>query len=249
LQDLAKLRQKTLEQREATTGEPGKITQDEDSKMEADALDTIEIINDCYGLAHGAVDNVPGTLSWAIYHLIRDEKLRDEIMQKVNQLLLSKQRDYLELDDLDEVPELTAVFYECNRLYWAGYTFRKVMKTTQLKNNSKTIHEGTFIGSQNLRMNSTHFPKPEVFDIQRHLGPESEAKRAGVFFPAFGYGKHRCLGQQFALLEMSNAVVSLFKRFSLNLVSNDTPVLDKFQISGMLNTTPPIMVEFSRITS
>jgi len=249
IQDLAKAQQKKLDELQAAApSETHKLSQDELNRMEAEALDVIEIINDCYGLAHGAVDNVPGTLSWAIYHFIRDEKLLDEVMQKVKQVLASKQRDHLELDDLEEVPELMAVFFECNRLYWAGYTFRKVMETKQLKN-GKVIKAGTFIGSQSLRMSSTHFSKPEVFDIKRHLGPECEAKRAGVFFPAFGYGKHRCLGERFALLEMSNAVISLFKRFSLRLVSTAEPVLDKHQISGMLNTTPPIMVEFSRITS
>jgi len=209
-------------------------------------LDPVEIVNDCYGLAHGAIDNVPGTLAWGIYHLIREEKVRDGIIHKIDQLLQSKQKEFLELDDLEALPELVAVFYECNRLYWSGYTNRKVLKTVQLAN-GKWIRQGTFIGSRNLRMDPSLFPNPERFDITRHLNADCQAKRAGVFFPAFGFGRHRCLGQQLALLEMSNALYGLFKRFDLRLVSTEEPVLNKLQISGMLMTMKPLTIEYSRI--
>ena len=60
------------------------------------------------------------------------------------------------------------------------------------------------------------FPDPERFDVDRFLPERAEGSRPGVFAP-FGLGRHACLGQGLAQLQMVLNVATLLRRADLEL--------------------------------
>ena len=52
------------------------------------------------------------------------------------------------------------------------------------------------------------YPEPEKFVPARWLDPESPANTNPKNWLIFGSGPHKCIGQEYALLNMSNVIVN-----------------------------------------
>jgi len=64
------------------------------------------------------------------------------------------------------------------------------------------------------------FPEPMRFDPDRFAPPRLEDKQDYAFIP-FGGGRHKCMGNAFALLQVKAILAVLLRRFEFELVSSD----------------------------
>lgn len=62
------------------------------------------------------------------------------------------------------------------------------------------------------------FKNPEVFDPDRFAPPREEDKRDFAFVP-FGGGRHKCMGNAFALLQIKAILAILLRRYEFELVN------------------------------
>jgi len=69
------------------------------------------------------------------------------------------------------------------------------------------------------RMGSV-FPEPMRFDPDRFAPPRLEDKQDYAFIP-FGGGRHKCMGNAFALLQVKAILAVLLRRFEFELVSSE----------------------------
>ncbi|PNY27111.1 Cytochrome P450 52A1 [Tolypocladium capitatum] len=170
-------------------------------------------------------DTTAGTLSWAIYELARHPdvvaKLRNEILDTVGP---DKPPTY---EHLKNMPYLKAVLNETLRLYPAvPFNIRLALCDTTLPHGGGPdgseplpVLKDTPILYSTLVMQrrpdlyppvSDDFADPEVFSPDRwarwHPKPHE-------YIP-FNAGPRICIGQQFALAEMSYVLVRMFQRFS-----------------------------------
>ncbi len=67
---------------------------------------------------------------------------------------------------------------------------------------------------------SEHFEHPRAFDPDRFAPPRSEDANPWAFV-AFGGGRHKCMGNAFALLQVKAILATLLRRYELELVSED----------------------------
>ncbi|MBX3273181.1 MAG: cytochrome P450 [Sandaracinaceae bacterium] len=65
-----------------------------------------------------------------------------------------------------------------------------------------------------------HFAHPLAFDPDRFAPPRSEDANAWAFI-AFGGGRHKCMGNAFALLQVKAILATLLRRYELELVTED----------------------------
>jgi cytochrome P450 len=87
--------------------------------------------------------------------------------------------------------------------------------------------------------------QPEVFDPGRFT-PERVAQRPkGAYFPFLG-GSHQCIGNEFAMLEMSLIVGMVLQRFDLELLP-DQGILPKAALT--LHPSAPVRVVLKRGSS
>ena len=64
------------------------------------------------------------------------------------------------------------------------------------------------------------FHNPEVFDPDRFAPPREEDKRDFAFIP-FGGGRHKCMGNAFALLQIKAILAILLRRYEFELVEGN----------------------------
>lgn len=68
-----------------------------------------------------------------------------------------------------------------------------------------------------LQNDAKYFPKPETFDPLRFSEFSSN-------FLAFGLGPRKCLGQQFALLQVKALIFTVMKKFSVGTLENSLEI-------------------------
>lgn len=126
--------------------------------------------------------------------------------------------------DLPALPWLTATLKESMRLYppVAGLMTRRA--TADLIVQGQTIPRRTLlrITPWVLQRDPRNFPEPDVFRPERFL-PDAPAPQRGASI-AFGTGPRVCIGQHFALLEMTLAAAMLLQRWTLALPPDAGPV-------------------------
>jgi cytochrome P450 len=119
--------------------------------------------------------------------------------------------------DLPALPWLVSTLKESMRLYppVAGLMTRRA--TADLIVQGRTIPRGTLlrITPWVLQRDPRNFPEPDVFRPERFL-PHASAPQRGASI-AFGTGPRVCIGQHFALLEMTLAAAMLLQRWILAL--------------------------------
>ncbi|RFU72447.1 cytochrome p450 [Trichoderma arundinaceum] len=169
-------------------------------------------------------DTTASTLSWAIYELSRHPqavtRLRNEILETVGEDRLPT------YDHLKNMPYLKAVLNETLRLYpVVPFNVRVALKDTTLPRGGGPdgseplpVLKDTPIGYSTLVMQrrpDLYPPASETFADPGVFSPE----RWAVWHPKphdyipFNAGPRICIGQQFALTEMSYTLCRLFQRF------------------------------------
>ena len=64
------------------------------------------------------------------------------------------------------------------------------------------------------------FPDPDRFDPDRFAPPRLEDKRDWAYIP-FGGGRHKCMGNAFALLQVKAILATLLRRYEFELIDED----------------------------
>ena len=182
------------------------------------------------------------TLKFTFFYLLSNpsilSKLRDE---------LSKVPESASWADLEQLPYLSAVLEEGNRLSF-GVTARTAriahdpltyspspyVTTPSSSGNSYIIPPGTPISITTLSAHTaeTVFPDPFVFDPERWLGNAGRERRK--FQMAFGKGSRKCLGLELARAELYLVTAALVKSFHMKLwdtVESDVTFLHDYQVA------------------
>ncbi|MEX8519044.1 MAG: cytochrome P450 [Leptothrix sp. (in: b-proteobacteria)] len=126
-------------------------------------------------------------------------------------------------DDLAALPWLTATLKEAMRLYppIAALLTRRTTQAIQV--GGWTIPRGAllYVTPWVLQRDARWFEQPEAFRPERFL-PDAPPPPRGAWI-AFGVGPRVCIGQHFAMLEMTLVAAMLLQRYTLTLPADAPP--------------------------
>jgi sterol 14-demethylase len=86
------------------------------------------------------------------------------------------------------------------------------------------------------------FQNPLDFDPNRY-GPGREEDKRPFGYIAFGGGRHKCMGNAFAILQIKTIIAVLLNRYDFELVGD--PIETDFQ-GLVLGPKPPIRIRYRR---
>lgn len=133
---------------------------------------------------------------------------------------------------------------ECERLHPPLILLiRKVLRPLQYA--GRTVPAGTLaIVSPAVSHRLSHlFADPQRFDPERFSPPRSEDKRHHYALIGFGGGKHRCMGKNFAMLQLKAIWTVLLDRFDFGLATGFPAPNYRSWVTG---PTPPCRVRYRR---
>lgn len=187
-----------------------------------------EIANLLIGVLMGGQHTSAATSSWALLHLAERPDLQEELYEEQMRVLDNGNRE-LTYDALQEMPLLNQMLKETLRLHHPLHSlFRKVMKDMQVPNTSYVVPKGyhVLVSPGYCHLQDAYFPNAREFNLHRwdqdaassySTGEKVDygfgAISKGVSSPylPFGGGRHRCIGEQFAFLQMG-VIMSVYIR-------------------------------------
>jgi sterol 14-demethylase len=156
-----------------------------------------------------------GTASWAMIELMRNPDVMSEVVDELDELY-SPDADGTAPDvsfqALRSIPVLEATLKETLRLHPPLIILmRLVQEDFELLGH--TIPEGTLIAASPRVSNRIEedFPKADEFHPERYVDPRQEDLQNRWTWIPFGAGKHRCVGNAFAMMQMK-AIFSVILR-------------------------------------
>jgi len=190
----------------------------------------------------GAVVNYVPSVFWFIYHVGTIPEALEAIRAEVDPLL--KRKDVLALEDLEQMPALTSVFYEVLRYTLRFLISRQVMQDMELdlrcsgRKSKYFVKEGdqVILFTPVLQEDAKRFPNPNTFQWDRFLTPESRKQMS-----PFGGGPHYCPGRKFAENGAKAFIARLVHRYDICIEGETKRDMGRDGL-GITHPTKPVKI-------
>ncbi|WP_275539790.1 cytochrome P450 [Streptomyces hyaluromycini] len=172
-----------------------------------------QICSEIFLLAVAGTETTASLLSWTLYELARNPGIEARVLAELDEVLGERP---VAFDDVVRLPYLDRVITETLRLHHPGWLVtRRTTEETRL--GEWTLPAGTELAycQHAMHRDPERFPDPLTFDPDRWTDAAQEPP-PGAFVP-FGDGKHKCMGDRFALTEMVTALATMLRSVRLEL--------------------------------
>jgi sterol 14-demethylase len=151
-----------------------------------------------------------GTAAWALIELMRHPEVMKDVVAELDDLYADGSE--ISFQALRSIPHLEAVLKETLRLHPPLIILMRVAQE-QIELAGHLIPAGTMVAASPLVSNriAEDFPDPELFDPGRYIDPRQEDLQNRWTWIPFGAGKHRCVGNAFAMMQLK-AIFSVILR-------------------------------------
>lgn len=191
-----------------------------------------EIANLLIGILMGGQHTSASTSAWFLLHLGEKPHLQDVIYQEVVELLKEKGGDLNDLtyEDLQKLPSVNNTIKETLRMHMPLHSiFRKVTNPLRIPETNYIVPKGHYVlvSPGYAHTSERYFDNPEDFDPTRWDTAAAKANSVsfnssdevdygfgkvskGVSSPylPFGGGRHRCIGEQFAYVQLGTILTT-----------------------------------------
>ncbi|SDJ80881.1 sterol 14-demethylase [Nocardioides sp. YR527] len=156
-----------------------------------------------------------GTASWAMIELLRNPSVMAEVVGELDELYADPEGSgavEVSFQALRSIPVLEAALKETLRLHPPLIILMRLVRE-DFELLGETIPAGTLLAASPRVSNriEADFPKADSFDPSRYIDPRQEDMQNRWTWIPFGAGKHRCVGNAFAMMQMK-AIFSVILR-------------------------------------
>jgi len=194
-------------------------------KEERDLLDVLISLKNPDGSLHFSTDVITGmfismmfaghhtssgTAAWTMIELLRHPDVMQQVIKELDELYADGSS--VSFQALREIPVLEATLKETLRMHPPLILLLRVAKE-DIEIGGHLIPEGTLVGAtpKVSNMIPEDFPSPQFFDPGRYLDPRQEDLTNRWTWIPFGAGRHRCVGNAFAMMQLK-AIFSVILR-------------------------------------
>ena len=191
------------------------------------ALSDTELHDELMTFVNAGHETTAVTLSWALYEIGRDAELRARIEAEVDAQL---GRDAPTHASLASLELLSRTIREVLRLHPPGWALpRQALARDEI--DGVLIPKGAtvMIAVYSLHRHREFWSEPERFDPDRWLEARGEPRHPFAYLP-FGLGGRRCVGEDFALLELRAVLARLIQHFRIETEAGH-PIVERPQLT------------------
>ena len=151
-----------------------------------------------------------GTAAWTMIELLRHPDVMGSVTAELDSLYAGGPE--VSFQALRSIPRLEAALKETLRLHPPLILLLRVAQQ-EFEIGGHTVPAGTMVGATPKVSNRIpeDFPDPEVFDPGRYVDPRQEDLTNRWTWIPFGAGRHRCVGNAFAMMQLK-AIFSVLLR-------------------------------------
>ncbi|MFJ5307193.1 cytochrome P450 [Streptomyces sp. NPDC088350] len=179
-----------------------------------DSLGRQQLQDEAITLLTGAIETTGTTLAWTLYEITRDPGIERRLREELGSVCGDRPLRY---EDLDQLPYSRRVLQEAIRKYGPAWMVTRTAARDVELGGHRIPRGADVVWSPYLHQHDPdHFPDPDTFDPDRWT-PERAPDTRGSFL-AFGDGRRKCIGENFAWAELQiilATVLQTWPRFAL----------------------------------
>jgi cytochrome P450 len=174
-------------------------------------------------------DSTSAALAWTCYFIARypgvQERLREELAAVLGERAAS-------LADLPCLTFAGSVVKESLRIYPPTPVLINREATTEVEIGGYRLSQGSLaiLSPYVTQRDSRWYPEPEHFDPDRFAPGRAESIPDYAYFP-FGAGPHVCVGNTFAMMEITLVVATLLQQFQVELAPGQEHLVPELKVS------------------
>ncbi|WP_308122149.1 cytochrome P450 [Streptomyces sp. TRM70350] len=172
-----------------------------------DPLTRQQLQDEAITLLTGAIETTGTTLAWTLYEITRHPDVEQRLRAELAAVCGERPLDY---EDLDRLPYARQVLQEAVRKYGPAWMVTRTA-TRDITLGSHHIPQGAdVVWSPYLHQHDpAHFPDPDTFNPDRWTPERATATRGS--FLAFGDGRRKCIGENFAWSELQIILATILQ--------------------------------------
>jgi sterol 14-demethylase len=157
-----------------------------------------------------------GTAAWALIELLRHPEVRADVVSELDDLYADGSA--VSFQALRSIPRLEAVLKETLRLHPPLIVLMRLAQE-DVEIAGHVIPAGTIVAASPRVSNRIpeDFPEPDRFDPSRYLDPRQEDVANRWTWIPFGAGRHRCVGNAFAMMQLKAIFSVLLRDFEFEM--------------------------------
>ncbi len=185
-----------------------------------------------------------GTASWAMIELLRNPAVMADVVAELDDLYAEGAE--VSFQALRSIPVLEAALKETLRLHPPLIILMRLVRE-DFELLGETIPAGTLLAASPRVSNRIEddFPKAESFDPSRYLDPRQEDMQNRWTWIPFGAGKHRCVGNAFAMMQMKAIFSVILRDFTFEAAQPVDSYADDFT-KMVIQLQQPCRVRYRR---
>ncbi|MGW2865040.1 cytochrome P450 [Streptomyces sp. NPDC001205] len=177
-------------------------------------LDAANIRNQVITFLIAGHETTSGTLSFALYHLLKDPTALHLVQREADELWGDTADPDPAFEDIGKLRFTRQVLSEALRLWPTAAAFTRQAREDTVLGGRVRLRAGDLVTvlTPMLHRDPVWGDNPELFDPARFT-PEAEATRSPHAYKPFGTGERACIGRQFALHEATMLLALLAHRY------------------------------------
>jgi sterol 14alpha-demethylase len=200
-------------------------------REQRDLLDVLVSLRNDDGTPHFSADEITGmfismmfaghhtssgTAAWTMIELLRHPDVLADVVAELDALYADGSE--VSFQALRSIPRLEAALKETLRLHPPLILLLRVAKE-DVEFAGHLVPAGTMVGATPKVSNRIpeDFPEPERFDPGRYLDPRQEDLTNRWTWIPFGAGRHRCVGNAFAMMQLKAIFSVLLRDYEFEL--------------------------------
>ncbi|XP_026740676.1 cytochrome P450 6B5-like [Trichoplusia ni] len=207
-------------------------------------IDDEFLVANCVLFFVAGYDTSSTELSFTLFELAKNPEKQAKVIEEVD-AYLRRHDNKLEYECVAEVPYLEACVDEAMRLYPVLGVVSREAQENYMFPSGLTIEKGmrVHIPLYRLHTNPDFFPDPLEYRPERFYGEEKRNIKPYTYMP-FGEGPRTCLGMRFARMQMAAGLITIFKKYRVELAPGMKTHLDFNPTSLITASTKDIRLKF-----
>ena len=181
--------------------------------IDGTGLTDLEITDQLITFFIGGTETASTTLAWALHLLDRHPDITERLHAEVDSVLAGRPARQTDLPDL----ELTSrIITEALRLRGPGWVVtRRAAEDTELGGHRLPAGTAVVLSAHIIHHRPDLYVNPELFDPDRWDSAIATQPSRNAVIP-FGGGARKCIGDSFAIIEMTLALATIANRWNLH---------------------------------
>jgi cytochrome P450 len=178
------------------------------------ALSDEELYHELMTFVNAGHETTAVTLAWSLYEIGRDPGLSSRLEREVDEVLGQSEPT---LASLDRLELLGRTIREVLRVHPPAWLIPRAAKEDdEIAGVRIPKHATAVIAVYFIHRQPQLWTDPERFDPDRFLPERGEPRQAFAYLP-FGLGGRRCVGEDFAMLELRAVLARMLQRFRVSV--------------------------------